>query len=644
MPFSHIFRDRNLDTGCISESAKAMLFPHDKERPIQKAFLMQAYGAISSRQNLIVHAPTGIGKTTVLAPALAHARNKKLTIFFLTSRHTQHKIALETLHKIRSKYGLNFGAIDIIGKKWMCAVKGVETLSSSEFSEYCRDMRDKDRCKFYKNVRTKGKLSKIAKHITNELYNNDPISVEGLVRMCAGAGLCPYEVACAAAQKAEVIIADYNHLLNKNIRDPLLAKMGKCLNRSIVIIDEAHNLPQRARELMTFNLSTATLEMAFREARQINEVMAEDIDAIKGVISELAKRIPIDLQEMLVLKNEFYDSVEKIGGYEELAGNFRFMEDQVLEHRRRSYVGSVANFMEGWLGPEDGFVRIISRGFDRKGKPYAVLSYKCLDPSFAAADLTNRSYCTIAMSGTLTPVEMYRDLFSFEKKRTITVEYGNPFPKRNSLILVVPKTTTRYTVRGKSMYDLISRELLKILESVPGNAAVFFPSYSIRDKIYEIIADKLTKTIFLEQSSLSKVEKEGMIDSFKSYKDTGAVLFGASSGSMGEGIDLPGDLLKAVVVVGLPLAKPDLETQELIKYYERRYGRGWDYGYVFPAIVKTMQNAGRCIRSEKDRGVIVFLDERYAWKNYLKCFPSEWDMRITKTPENEIERFFREHI
>ena len=131
-----------------------------------------------------------------------------------------------------------------------------------------------------------------------------------------------------------------------------------------------------------------------------------------------------------------------------------------------------------------------------------------------------------------------------------------------------------------------------------------------------------------------------MLERFKSYKDEGAALLGAATGSFGEGIDLMGDYLKAVIVVGLPLEKPNLETGALIDYYDRKFGKGWDYGYVLPAITRTLQNAGRCIRSETDKGVIIFLDERYAWPRYYKCFPKEMDVSISQHYPEKIRQFF----
>jgi DNA excision repair protein ERCC-2 len=133
------------------------------------------------------------------------------------------------------------------------------------------------------------------------------------------------------------------------------------------------------------------------------------------------------------------------------------------------------------------------------------------------------------------------------------------------------------------------------------------------------------------------------LDGFKSYKNVGAILMGVIGGNFGEGIDLPGDFLKGVIIVGLPLQRPDLETEALIKYYDEKFKKGWDYGYLFPAFNRALQSAGRCIRSETDKGVIIFLDERYSWKNYFRCFPPSWDIKTTLLYEKMIEDFFKQN-
>ena len=205
----------------------------------------------------------------------------------------------------------------------------------------------------------------------------------------------------------------------------------------------------------------------------------------------------------------------------------------------------------------------------------------------------------------------------------------------------MPLTTTQYAKRNDEQFSQIAMLLSAMANDIPGNTAIFFPSYFMRDRIAREFEGMCIRTIFREDPTLTSQEKQDMIARFASYQKHGAVLLGVSTGSFGEGIALPGDALKAVIVVGLPLERPSLEIQQLISYYDRRFGRGWDYGYVFPAITKTLQNAGRCIRSETDRGMIIFLDERYAWPRYLSCLPKDLHVEVTRAFQPRIREFYR---
>lgn len=236
---------------------------------------------------------------------------------------------------------------------------------------------------------------------------------------------------------------------------------------------------------------------------------------------------------------------------------------------------------------------------------------------------------------------MYADLLGVNKEKAITIEYQNPFPQENRLNIVLPETSTKYQSRNPMMFQSIGKKCTDITNEIPGNSIIFFPSYKVLEDTYLYIRESSTKTLFLEDRQLSKEQRGDLLERFKEYKDTGAILLAVAGGSFAEGIDLPGDLLKAVIVVGLPLARPDLETQELINYYDKRFGKGWDYGYTIPAIIKTLQSAGRCIRSETDRGIVVFMDERYIWQNYKKCFSPDMNIHIEKNPLPLIKEFFK---
>lgn len=611
------------------------LFPHEEVRPIQNALILEIERAIEGKKCLVTHAPTGLGKTAATLPAaLKKAIEEKLTIFFLTSRHTQHNIAIETLKKIKEKHNLDIEVVDIIGKKWMCPVPGVQILRSGEFSEYCKKQREDENCEFYLKTK-KNKVTAEAKLAVEELQKISPVHIQDLINHCTEKKLCPYEISMLLGSKAKVIVADYYYVFNDTIRNTFLGKVDKNLEDCIIIIDEAHNLPERIRELNTHKISTFTIDKAIKETKKVGY---DEITNILGDLNNLLAEIGESVDgEKLLTKNEFVEKVNEITDYDQLIGDLEALAEEVRETQKTSSCGVVANFLLHWQGDDNGFARIFKKDFFR-GRAQFVLTYRCLDPSLTTKTIIENAHSVIAMSGTLKPAEMYRDLLGMPSD-TVIREYKSPFPLKNKLSLIVPKTTTKFTMRSDEQFRNIAEVTAEIVNSVPGNTALFFPSYALKDLVSNHFNIRAKKTVFSEKPNMTKEEKEQLLDTFKEYNKTGAALLAVASGSFGEGIDLPGDYLKAVVIVGLPLGKPDLETQELIKYYDSKFSKGWDYGYLIPAMNKCMQGAGRCIRSETDTGVVVFLDERFAWQNYLRFF-DEKEVEISTDYVKKIEEFF----
>ncbi len=621
------------------DKLNTLFFPHKEVREIQDQMLKEVEGVIEGKKHLIMHAPTGLGKTASTLPvALAYALKNKKTVFFLTSRHTQHKIAIDTMKAIKEKFGQKFVVIDIIGKKWMCPVPGTDILYSNEFNDYCKKVREDRKCEFYINTKQKNMKPTVqAKNIMEQLINLSPAHIEQVVEICSDEKLCPYEMTSMIGKKATVIVADYYYIFNPSIRNTFFNKAGKKLEDSIIIVDEAHNLPIRVRDLMTQRLSTFMLKRAIKEVKKYNyQETLEYLEMLLDVLKNFGNRVNFG-EEVLIKQKEFMEHIEQVVDYEQLVADLEFIAEDIREKQKQSYTGGVAVFLDAWLGQDTGFARILSKKEYKSGQ-IITLSYRCLDPSLVTKEVMDEAHSVILMSGTLTPTSMYKDVLGFglvdEKV------YPSPFPKKNILNLIVPETTTKFTARTQEQYKRIAEKVADIVNLIPGNSAVFFPSYYVRDCVNRYFSPLCKKTTFTEAPSMSKTEKQEMLDNFKSYKDAGAVLLGIASANFAEGIDLPGDLLKAVIVVGLPLQKPDLETKELIKYYDEKFGRGWDYGYLFPAMNKCFQSAGRCIRSETDRGVIVFLDERFVWQNYKRCFPQDWNIIVTKLYQDRIKEFF----
>ena len=606
-----------------------ILFPYERIREVQGEFVKDIIETLEKDKHLIAHAPTGIGKTAAcLSTILPKIIKEGKTLFFLTSRHTQHKIAIETLKQIKEKYKEKINVVDFIGKRLMCNQFGVENLPASQFYEFCRHVVEKKECEFYENTFAEIGITMESKRF---LFGNNEVieHVEEFMQEMKKTKLCPYEIALLKAKRANVIIADYYHVFNSGIREAFFKRCNKFLEKSIIVVDEAHNLPERLREMMSSSLSVLTIERALKEAEPYKEAF-ELMKKIENKFNFITQSVE---EERLVKKNEFE--------FEDIANMLKVFDavaDDVIEIKKRSFIKIVSDFLKLWLNEGKEFVRIMEKKKLTKRSIFS-LKYRCLDPSLTTREIINTSQLVL-MSGTLTPLEMYRDLLGFKAGEVSLKEYENPFPHENRLNLIVPDTTTKFTKRNFEMYSKIAEKCVDYSELVPGNTAIFFPSYMIMDIVYEIFKDKNSKAILLEKQGMTKDEKEELLNKFRSYKEKGSVLFAVSGASFSEGIDLPGDELKSVIIVGLPLSRPDLETRELINYFDQRFGRGWDYAYIFPAMIRVIQSAGRCIRSEEDKGVIVFLDERYSLSNYFRCFPNDFNAKITKLPQEHIRKFF----
>jgi len=618
---------------------KEYLFPHDSIRPVQDTFLKEASDALNKRENILIHAPTGVGKTTVIGVALAHALKNNLNVFFLTPMHTQHTIAIETLKKIKDKFKLNINGVNIIGKKWMCSQSNVTDLSSSEFSEFCKELKKDDTCQFYLNTYDK-KVKKIKPTFATKLFIEkfqEPLHVDELVSEAKNLKLCPYEVSCQVAKNAKIIIADYYHVLNPVIRESLFRRTNKEIQNSILIFDEAHNVVKRSRAMLSSSISSFTISRAIKEAKFHKLSDIEDI--IKGIQNcferLINKKLSLALNESLITKDEFNEELKNIADFSEIIDKLEFLSDLVYKNQKKCSSAVLSGFISSWQNDSNAYTRILKRSSTSNGKIFYSLSHICLDPSIITSPLIEQAYCSIFMSGTLNPIQMHKDLMGIKAK---TVELTNPFPSKNRLNLIAPIVTTKYTKRTEEMFTKIANSCAKICNNIQGNSAIFFPSYNIRNIVYKTFSQICNKTLFLEHQNITKSEKEEMLEKFKNCN--GGVLLAVSGGSLGEGVDYFNNVLKCVIIAGLPLTRPDLETSELIRYYDFRFGKGWDYAYTYPAIIKTLQNAGRCIRSETDRGVIIFMDERFAWQNYKKLFEKEFEYKITLNPDVEVKEFW----
>jgi len=641
--------------------------------------------SVESEKILIAHAPTGIGKTVAaLVPALQYALENEKTIFFLTSKRSQHKIAIDTLRMIKQHAKLNFVAVDVTSKQSMCPrATSIYREYYSLFNEFCKSEQKNKRCRYFlKND------EEALRRIRDEILH-----VEELYGWCTGRGVCPYKAALEVAERADVVVCDYNYLFSPDIAEMVLEKIEAGLDDLIVIVDEAHNLPDRIRNNLSNTLRMSTITSAAREIRYIDREMYGNLMELEKIFTKLAleasknKAVEIAVERDFLLEemekvlrrrieaisyDDFVNTLQSIAedlettGEAKTAGStkdvFSAEEKRILKTLKKNRYNvsgttgsqrykkeketaqrniiNLAEFLDGWRTREK-CVRIYSLA--QRENP--MLYFKLLDPSVISAPIIARVHATIMMSGTLCPTEMYADVLGVTPERirgkeVAMMEYKSPFPEENRQIVVTKELTTKYTKRGEEMYKKVAEKIGEVAQYVKGGMAVFFPSYALLKSIAAYLPEDVSRRAMVERREMKKEEKNMLYESLRDTND--GILLAVQGGSFSEGMDYESNTLKAIIVVGLPLSPPTLEVKTIEGYYTGKYGaeKGRLYGYLYPAVTKVLQAAGRGIRSEQDRCIIVLMDYRFAQFPYKQCLPSDYNVTFTDRAEVLCRKFF----
>src|SRR3989338_2066971 len=285
-------------------------FPHAVIRPVQQEFAQHVMDALEAKKDLLLDAPTGIGKTAgVLAPALEFAIDKGYTIFFLTSRHTQHKLVVETAKEIERKHGRKITVSDLLGKQHMCAQEGVDAFRGKEFIDYCKNLREKGNCHFYINFKQGNKPTIRAKKLIVDIKKNRPLHTEELVILSKANGMCPYEIAGQLASEANIVVCDYSLLFHPDMRLSLLNRMQKQLEHTIIIVDEAHNLAPRLRDMMSYKLSTFMIKRARQEAEKIgDDELVVRLNELNSILDKLGESFE---KERVISKDQILEFADE---------------------------------------------------------------------------------------------------------------------------------------------------------------------------------------------------------------------------------------------------------------------------------------------------------------------------------------------
>ncbi|MFA5312835.1 MAG: ATP-dependent DNA helicase [Methanomassiliicoccales archaeon] len=587
------------------------LFPFSEVREGQRQFLEDARSCMRSRVNLVAHAPTGMGKTAVaMTAALETALAEGGVTVFMTARQSQHNAAIETARHIWRKRRV--AVVDIISREDSCLC------SRRGEGPPCQASKE---CYFLDKERIEGAASRLLDY---------PLHVSEAQRLCLRMGACPWHAAMAASGSADVIVCDYNQMFSCE-GGSMLERTGRDAGDVILIVDEAHNLPARIVENCSVGLGRSSLCSAIRSTgnRRFRTALQGMLELYDKVCFESQREIAAEELESII-----YDRCGSSCG--ELADEI----GSTLRGRMRKSMERVVTFLKAWNASGSSSFRFADPSTGE-------LHCRYMEPWLVAVGVLESVRCSILMSGTLHPPEMFADLLGIGDMCACR-RYATPFPPENRNLIAVTDVTSRFDRRCDEMYAHIGRRLSQMCYEVPGNVAAFFPSYEMLGLVEAAIRKgDPPRRILSERRDMVKSEKDAMLMSLR--QNGTSLLMATISGSFGEGVDFPDNLLSAVAIVGFPLGPPSIESDEMVRRLAKRYGQSKALMYVktYPAVTKVLQAAGRAIRSETDRASIVLMDERYQATSVRTAFPEDFrysrsadlgsDLRTFHAAEPELD-------
>ena len=663
--------------GNTATSEEIPFLAHKKPRPGQIEMIHESREALRNHGHHLAAAPTGIGKTAAALAAaieISRASSHPAPILFLTGRQSQHTIVVNTVRSINERLAEGerpVSVADIIGRNDMC--KDVDVLSGKCFCEHG----------------TSDDSKQSGREEVRNFILQFPRHVDEIIDKSRVWGVCPWAICRSAVKDSDILICDYNHVFAEAVREKSLGPMSVDLEKCILIVDEAHNLPDRIRMSMERVITPTIVRSAEVDLNEYVETLAEayrkndsnstlkDLDMATWAweIIKIARIKTADLfrqlhTDLLMDKEESHVEVKRLldvihrscDEYEGVTGQKTLSEQPAAGkaevQRKHRLIGLSEILLKVQIDQEAGddeedseihahrlghILKIIesygdtpalSLVFSTKGKEGKITSH-LLDPGLVSGPLFASTKGSILMSGTLYPPQMYADILDLPKEKTTKTAYDSPFAGERRPVLVAGDVTTRYAQRSSDMWAKIRAHLQALIDETPGHIAVFFPSYKIME---DIIGDRsfkgVTKTI--ESRDWSKQDIDQIVPSLKEKKEIKqrVMLCGVYGARLSEGIDYNGGILDAVVCIGIPNAPPSVLSESLKAYAGERFGKNnaWRYTVTQPAINAVLQAMGRPIRSIGDRALVLLLDQRHTDRTYATCYPSDLRMNATNTP------------
>ena len=599
-------------------SMKGLEFPFPY-RPGQREIVAGVYGTIAREKQLFIQAPTGVGKTmSAVFPAIrAMGEGLGEKIFYLTAKTITRTVAQEAVHILQEK-GLACKVITITAKEKICPME--ETGCNPEECPYAR-----------------GHFDRINEAVYEIITQRDTYDRETLLEHSRKWQVCPFELCLDVSTWTDCVICDYNYVFDPNVY--LKRFFGENHKGSyLFLIDEAHNLVDRGRDMYSAALYKEDILELKREVRGIQPKMARLLEKVNRCLLEYKR----ECETCQVLENIGSLPIHLMNLMEEME---TFLEEtkegELLEKVRDAYF-SIRNFMNIYDLVDENYQIYTEMEEDGRFK----LKLFCVNPAENLQRCLDRGSSAVFFSATLLPLAYYRSLFS-----TAPDDYAicaaSPFDPGKRLLLLARDVSSRYTRRGYEEYRKIAEYISRTALARKGNYMAFFPSYRLLQDVYQVFWEEFCPEgleCVVQQPSMGEEEREEFLEYFR-RKGRHLVGFCVMGGIFSEGIDLMGESLIGAVIVGTGLPQVSHEREILKDFYDKKENRGFDYAYRFPGMNKVLQAAGRVIRTDQDEGVILLLDERFGQREYQQLFPGDWmnwQGCTRNTVQEKLERFWQE--
>ena len=599
-----------------NDSIRQIEFPFPY-REGQRDLVASVYRTILRKKKLFIQAPTGVGKTmaTVFPAVRAMGEGLGEKIFYLTAKTIMRTVAEQAFSLLKEK-GLLYKTITLTAKEKICFCEEAEC--------------NPDACPY-----AKGHFDRVNDAVFDLITHSGDWSREVLEEQAKKYMVCPFEMSLDVSNWADAVICDYNYVFDPQAHiKRFFSESGK--GEYLFLIDEAHNLVERGREMYSASLYKEDL----LEVRKL--VKAEDPKLAKG-LSECNQQfleLKRECEHYQILKSVSHIALKLMNVLSKLEDYLEECKDAEKKKRVLDFYFAVRSFLNIHDIMDENYVIFSEMMEDGRFQ----IKLFCVNPAVNLQNYLEQGNSTIFFSATLLPVHYYKKLLSVEKDDYAVYAHSS-FPQENKFLFIGTDVSTRYTRRGESTYQRFARYIAVMAEQKKGNYMAFFPSYRFLEEVHTCFLECVDHEVdsICQVSYMDEEQREEFLEEFEQEREKSLVAFCVMGGIFSEGIDLTDDKLIGAVIAGTGLPQVCTEREILKQYFNAADMDGFDYAYLYPGMNKVLQSAGRVIRTESDRGVILLLDDRFRAMRYREVFPREWQqyqLGSVKNLEQEIRTFW----